>query len=270
MALVYVHEESLGLLNCTKADLTGFYINLPIGAVVAGILVFIRIPKGAMKSDKQTLRRMLTETLDLVGFAIFAPASIQFFLALQYGGGQHAWDSATVIGLFCGSAAMFVIFLIWEYHKGGDAMIPLPILRRRIVWSSCLTLFFIVGILICAGYYLPIWFQAVKRSTPTMSGVDILPNVLAQIVMSMVAGITGECSFCLTWAMVSWHRNQADTILDSSDIGVLPPLHFGRHFHCCGWIWPAFDAHADLPIWTEDRIPDNRRSWMWSSGTYCE
>ncbi|KIW43594.1 uncharacterized protein PV06_04681 [Exophiala oligosperma] len=167
-----------------------FYINLPIGAVVAGILLFIRIPRGSMKSDEQTLRKMLTQTLDLVGFAIFAPASIQFFLALQYGGGQHAWDSATVIGLFCGSAAMFAIFLIWEYYKGDDAMIPLPILRRRTVWSACLTLFFIVGILICAGYYLPIWFQAVKGTTPTMSGVYILPNVLAQIAMSMVTGLS--------------------------------------------------------------------------------
>ncbi len=155
--------------------------------MVAGILIFMPITK----SKRRTRSRTIIVSLDLVGFAIFAPASIQFFLALQYGGAQYAWDSATVIGLFCGSGVTFAIFLLWEYHKGEDAMIPLPMLRRRIVWSTSATMLFVTGILICGAYYLPIYFQAIKNTSPVMSGVYVLPNICSQIMMSMVAGILG-------------------------------------------------------------------------------
>ena len=152
------------------------------------------IPKQVTKLDRQTLLKTIVVSLDLVGFAIFAPAAIQFFLALQYGGAQYAWNSATVIGLFCGSGVMFVLFLLWEHHCGDRAMIPLSMLRRRIIWSTSSTLLFFMGVLICASYYLPIYFQAVKNASPFMSGVYVLPNIGAQIVMSMVGGILGKSS----------------------------------------------------------------------------
>lgn len=115
-----------------------------------------------------------------------------FFMALQLGGNLYAWDSATVIGLFCGAGVMFTMFLFWERHMGDNAMIPFSILRLRIVWTSCITMFFIVGVLTCAAYYLPIYFQAVMMASPVMSGVYYLPNVLCQIVMSMCAGVMGK------------------------------------------------------------------------------
>lgn len=38
-----------------------------------------------------------------------------------------------------------------------------------------------MGSLLLITYYLPIWFQSVKKVGPTMSGVMILPTFLAQI-----------------------------------------------------------------------------------------
>jgi hypothetical protein len=76
----------------------------------------------------------IVESLDLLGFSMFAPAAIMFFLALQYGGNQYTWNSATVICLFCGAGITFIVFLYWEYYKGNAAMIPFSILQKRIVW----------------------------------------------------------------------------------------------------------------------------------------
>jgi hypothetical protein len=132
------------------------------------------------------------KSLDILGFLIFAPAAIMFYCALQYGGNQYAWNSPIVIGLLCGAGTTFVIFLCWEYYRGDDAMIPFSMLRKRIVWSSCITMFFITGVLTCGAYYLPIYFQAVRGASPIMSGVYFLANILPQITMAMVSGIMGK------------------------------------------------------------------------------
>jgi hypothetical protein len=133
----------------------------------------------------------------MLGFLIFAPTAIMFFLALQYGGSQYAWNSATVIGLLVGAGVTFLVFLGWEYYRGDNAMIPLSMLRKRIIWSSCLTMFFITGVLTCGAYYLPIYFQAVQGASPIMSGVYYLPNILLQITMAMLSGIMGKYPFSI-------------------------------------------------------------------------
>ncbi|KAG6986530.1 hypothetical protein G7Y79_00078g099840, partial [Physcia stellaris] len=81
-----------------------FYINLPIGGVTAAILLLIKIPDRTAQHKGTPLPTILRERLDLLGFAIFAPAAIQFLLALQWGGTKYRWNSPTVIGLFCGAA----------------------------------------------------------------------------------------------------------------------------------------------------------------------
>ncbi|KAK4867164.1 hypothetical protein LT330_000674 [Penicillium expansum] len=122
-----------------------FYINLPIGGVVLALLATLDIPDRIAKPNLQTLLRTIVTTLDILGFLIFAPAAIMFFLALQYGGNQYPWGSSTVIGLLIGAEVTFLVLLSWEYYRGDDAMIPLSMLRKRIIWSSFQSF----------GFYLP-------------------------------------------------------------------------------------------------------------------
>jgi Fungal trichothecene efflux pump (TRI12) len=172
--------------------MSGFYINLPIGGLVAVLLAFTHIPDQIPKPPPMQVLRTLPAKLDLIGFALFAPAAIQLLLALQYGGITFAWNSAQVIGLFCGAGGTFIVFLAWDYYKGEDAMIPFSMARKRIVWASCLTYGLIMGQLFCVSYYLPIYFQGVKGVSPTLSGVYILPSVLSHIVASVVSGMLRE------------------------------------------------------------------------------
>lgn len=134
---------------------------------------------------------MLTK-FDLIGFLLFAPAAIQFLLALQFGGNTYAWNSATIIGLFCGAAATFVIFLIWEKHMKDDAMIPFSLIRQRVVWCGCLVGLFLMSSTMVASYYIPIYFQSVKGATPLLSGVYMLPNVITQLIFTVGSGILGK------------------------------------------------------------------------------
>lgn len=113
-------------------------------------------------------------------------------MALEWGGSQYAWNSATSIGLFCGASAMVIVFLLWEYHAGDEAMIPFSMVTNRVVWSSCLVIWFLFGAMMVYSYYLPIWFQAVKGASSLQSGVDLLPLILSQVVASIVSGGLGK------------------------------------------------------------------------------
>lgn len=124
---------------------------------------------------------------------LFAPAAIQFLLALQYGGNQYSWNSATVIGLFCGAGGTFIVFLAWEHRQGEAAMIPFSMVGKRTVWSSCLVMLLLMSMTFCASYYLPIYFQAVKGVSPLMSGVYLLPSILSQLLSAVISGVLGKC-----------------------------------------------------------------------------
>ena len=153
------------------------------------MLAFVRIPEQIPKPLPMSVIRSLPSKLDLIGFAIFAPASIQLLLALQYGGITFAWNSAQVIGLFCGAGGTFILFLVWDYFKGDEAMIPYSMARRKTVWASCLVYGLLIGQLFCTSYYLPIYFQGIKDASPTMSGVYLLPSILSHIFAAVTSGM---------------------------------------------------------------------------------
>ncbi|KAE8406865.1 major facilitator superfamily domain-containing protein [Aspergillus pseudonomiae] len=165
-----------------------FYINLPIGGLVGIMLAFVNIPEVLPKKKFTIAIRELPGQLDLIGFALFAPSAIQLLLALQYGGNQFTWHSSQVIGLFCGAGATFIAFLLWDYKQGDKAMIPFSMIRKRVVWSSSLAYGLLMAQVFCVLWYLPQYFQAVKNDSPLMSGVHILPSILAHLCGAVLAG----------------------------------------------------------------------------------
>jgi MFS family permease len=168
-----------------------FYINLPLGGVVAAMLILISIPDKRAKSDEKLTYKTVAAKMDLLGFVVFAPAAIQCLLALEWGGTRYHWSSPTIIGLFCGAAGTLALFLFVEYRKGNAAMVPFFMIRQRIIACSCLVMFFFAGSMFILTYYLPIYFQAVRAATPTMSGVYLLPSILTQIIFAMTSGALG-------------------------------------------------------------------------------
>lgn len=121
-----------------------------------------------------------------------APATIQLLLALEYGGSQFPWSSATVIGLFVGAGATAAVWLVWNWYRGDAALVPLSVMRRTTVWASAMTQMGLNTALLCASYYLPIYFQAVRGASPLMSGVYLLPNILGQVLGAVLSGYLVE------------------------------------------------------------------------------
>ncbi|KAJ4264970.1 hypothetical protein NW762_005213 [Fusarium torreyae] len=196
-----------------------FYINLPIGAVCAALILAVHIPDHRRVRRDQSAIKILTTKLDLTGFVIFCPTIIMLLLALQWGGNEYDWDSATVIGLFCGGGVLLLVFLAWEYRVGEGAMIPLPIVRKREVWTACLTQLFLFATVIMASFYLPIYFQSIKDATPFDSGVDLLPSILSLILAAVASGgLAQRIGYYLPFATAS-------AVLSSIGFGLLSTMN---------------------------------------------
>ncbi|GKT97743.1 MFS multidrug transporter [Colletotrichum tofieldiae] len=99
-----------------------FYINLPVGGVAGVLLILIKIPELTVKGPfTLSLVKKTIPEIDLIGFALFTPASTMFLLALQFGGNDYPWNSSVVIGLFCGAG--YPRYCLW-YGKGASAIGP--------------------------------------------------------------------------------------------------------------------------------------------------
>lgn len=166
----------------------GFYINLPVGAIAVVAIVLLRIPEQTAKAPALSVLRKLHHHLDLVGFLLFAPAVLQLLLALQYGGNQYPWNHRVVIGLFCGSAANFVVWFLWNRYKGDDALLPHSMIGRTAIWASGVYQGFLMAAVYGGIYFLPIYFQAINNASPMLSGVYLLPTILPQLVMAASSG----------------------------------------------------------------------------------
>lgn len=169
-----------------------FYINLPLGAIVAVPLIIIHISEQVAKQRPLRVLKGLHRFLDLIGFALFAPSVIMLLLALQYGGNQFPWKSSQVIGLFCGASVNAVVWAFCNRHKGNEGLIPTSMVKRRIVAISSLNYGLFMAVVFGGVFYLPIYFQAIKEKSAMLSGVFLMPNILPQILATILTGVLGK------------------------------------------------------------------------------
>ena len=151
------------------------------------MVFFFRPHKDAQENDQPFYRKLLG--LDLTGNFILICAAVMFFLALQFNSSNTPWQSSKIIGLLVGAGLTGVTFVIWQWYKGDDALLPGKIVTQRSVAVSCLAAFFIYGTILIHAYYLPIWFQAIKGASAIQSGVDLIAYMIANALFSVFAGI---------------------------------------------------------------------------------
>lgn len=165
-----------------------FYVNLPVGALATLAIILVHIPEPTTKPKALYVFKNIHKHLDIVGLFLFAPAILQLLLALQFGGHKFPWKSSQVIGLFCGFGATFTVWFMWNRYKGEEALIPHSMIRRRAVWASGLYQAFFMSAIFGVLSFLPIYFQAVSNAKAMISGLYLLPTILPQLIMAVVAG----------------------------------------------------------------------------------
>ncbi|KAL8650558.1 MAG: hypothetical protein Q9210_003750 [Variospora velana] len=162
-----------------------FYINMPIGAVSAGIIfVFFQTP-GAAKPKTATFREKLLQ-MDPVGAILIMGLVISYILAMYYGGVIHAWNSSRVVSLLVCFVVLSAAFAVWEWYQKDRAMLPFRLAGNRVYIVSSVFAFFFSGAYFLIIYYLPLYFQVIDGVSAAMSGARNLPLILA-VTVSMIA-----------------------------------------------------------------------------------
>ncbi|RFU29759.1 hypothetical protein B7463_g6552, partial [Scytalidium lignicola] len=161
-----------------------FWVNLPISGTTFFLLLLFLDVHNPRTSVKDGLRAVdWAGSVSLLGFALL------FLLGLQFGGVTFAWDSPQVICLIVIGALISIIFVFCEKRLANYPLMPLSIFRNRSN-VACLTLCFFHGMVFIGGeYYLPLYFQSVKGSSPLHSGILVIPLIITEALTGICVGI---------------------------------------------------------------------------------
>lgn len=177
-----------------------FYLNLPVGGVSLVILFFflhIESPKTPFLAGLRNI--------DWAGTLLIIGGTLMFLFGLEFGGVNYPWASAAVICLIIFGVLTWVLAGLCEWKIAKYPVIPLRLFNE---WYNVhvLLVCFCHGFVFIAGtYYLPLYFQTVLLASPILSGVYVLPLVLALSVVSAGTGVvmkkTGRYRECIIVGM---------------------------------------------------------------------
>ncbi|PKX89225.1 MDR family MFS transporter [Aspergillus novofumigatus IBT 16806] len=164
-----------------------FWINLPVGGLIIGLLLlFLRIPKH-IKSVPATWKEIIL-ALDIPGFCLLLVSLVCLTLALQWGGQTKPWNHGSVIATLVLWIVLSIAFFVTEWLQGPRAMAPFSILKQRTAWSNALFCLVSYAALYQVMFYLPIYFQSIHGQSAVKSGVNTLPFLALFAVGAVVSG----------------------------------------------------------------------------------
>ncbi len=190
-----------------------FFLNIPIG-LLGLIMVYLHLPD---------YREEQTPPLDLLGLILFGSGIALLSYVLEVFG-DHALSAREIVGLLAISCALLLGY--WMHAKGT----PFPLLRlslfrirtfRAAVGGGFITRLGIGGV----PFLLPLLYQVGLGYSPVLSGLLIMPQALAAMIMnSVVTRLLNRLGY--RWILVS------NTIL----IGILLVLFTLIGLHTPLWL----------------------------------
>ncbi len=155
-----------------------FYVNLPVG-LIALVGLHARLPAAE--------RAPSDRPLDVLGAGVLVLATTSFMLGCILGGDRYAWDSAPIVALF-GAAVVFTVALVLRERRAPDPILPLGLLRTRVVAIASAALFLGTAALFAVTVFVPLFLQTETGATPTEAGLLLVPAMLGITISTTVSG----------------------------------------------------------------------------------
>jgi EmrB/QacA subfamily drug resistance transporter len=154
-----------------------FYINVPLG-IAAFAVIAATLPRPLRRAG---------HVVDYAGAALLALTLSAIVLVTDLGGLVYPWWSAPILVLSTIAALGVAAFLVVE-RRAREPVLSLKLFRDR-------TFAVVSGVALSMGFalfgsvtYLPLFLQVVKGSTPTESGLEMIPMMGGTLVSSVLAG----------------------------------------------------------------------------------
>jgi EmrB/QacA subfamily drug resistance transporter len=153
-----------------------FYINVPVGLLSAGIVLFT-MPK----TQDQRAR-----SFDAVGVLTMAGFLILLLLAVSEGR-RYGWGSQMIITLFVASGVSLAAFIVAEL-KTKQPFVEIRLYKNIPFAMGCLIAFLNTMEFRGTNFLLPIMLQRIYHYTPFQAGLFFLPPALVMGTTSIIAG----------------------------------------------------------------------------------
>lgn len=161
-----------------------FWINLPIsGVTFILLLIFL---------DVHNPRTKLVDgakAIDWIGTVSILAITLLILVALDLGGAIFPWSSPKVVCLLVFGTLMIGFFVFTEKRLAKYPLMPLDVFKNQSNNATFLVAFAHSMVLIGMEYYLPLFFQSVQQASPLRSGLLILPLIVTQAVVEILAGV---------------------------------------------------------------------------------
>ena len=167
-----------------------FYFNVILVGVTFPVFLFILPSRKTVASPVCLWTR--ARRIDILGSILFACALCSGIMAVSFGGALYSWKTGTIIGLFCCSGILWIIFGIQQaipiYTTKEDRILPIHILRSWEMWILIIQTGCSIGMLFITIYYIPLYFQFVRGESTIRSAVDLLPFLFTSVSAMLISG----------------------------------------------------------------------------------
>ncbi|HEX6392030.1 MAG TPA: MDR family MFS transporter [Acidimicrobiales bacterium] len=168
-----------------------FYVNLPVGAVA--LIVINRV----LQLDHVSRR----SRVDVLG-ALLIVTGVSFLLVGVQNAGSAAKVTASSVLFGIVGIALIGVFVWWE-RRAAEPIVDLGLFRIK-VFTVSNVLGFITGmVMFGALLFLPLYFQTVRKISPTFSGLRLLPMLAGMLSMSILGGRLVSRTGRYRWSVIA-------------------------------------------------------------------
>ncbi|HET9126136.1 MAG TPA: MDR family MFS transporter [Solirubrobacteraceae bacterium] len=154
-----------------------FFVNLPVGLVAEVVLGFVLAAQP----------RRATAPIDWRGAATIAGALSCFAALVTLAGNDFPWLSWPALALLLASVALTAIALRTE-RTAADPVIPAVVVRNPVFRNGMAQTAAVGAVMFGLVTFTPLYFQVVKRDSPTTAGVLLAAMMVGMIVSGVWAG----------------------------------------------------------------------------------
>lgn len=154
-----------------------FYINLPLGAVALVVVIAV-LPRIRPDRDPH---------VDYAGIVLIGTVATTIVLITSLGGTTWGWNSVQVWSCAVIGVVALVAFVQVE-RRVPEPVLPLRLFANRVFTTTAAVGFVIGFAMFGAITYLPLYLQQIKGSTPTQSGLEMLPMMVGLLLTSVGSG----------------------------------------------------------------------------------
>ena len=166
-----------GLLTDQLSWRWTFYVNVPLGAI-ALLIVATRI---RLRTERIKAR------IDFLGAGLLTTGIVALTLMASWGGVDYAWASPQILALGAVAVAALAGFGYAE-RRAEEPVIPPRLFGSRNFTLAQLLSFLVGAVMLTVTNYLPQYLQYVQGTSPTVSGMLLLPLLFGMLFAQLTTG----------------------------------------------------------------------------------